>query len=138
MIKNILFDLDGTLLPVNQDEFVIKVMSVMEDELKKTDLDSTDFLKGMLKGIDTIVKESNGSCTNEELFWTIFNKYSNIEAKKAKDFFVNFYNGAYLLATETVVYNTKIADAVTFLKNKGYNLVLALLRFFRKSPSTKE
>ncbi len=117
MIKNILFDLDGTLLPVNQDEFVIKVMSVMEDELKKTE--------GMLKGIDTIVKESNGSCTNEELFWTIFNKYSNIEAKKAKDFFVNFYNGAYLLATETVVYNTKIADAVTFLKNKGYNLVLA-------------
>ena len=125
MIKNIMFDLDGTLLPVNQDEFVMKVMSVMEVELKKTDLDSTGFLKGMLKGIDTIVKNSDGSCTNEELFWRVFLEHSEIEQEKAIDFFVDFYNGAYVLATEIVAYNTIIADTVTLLKNKGYNMILA-------------
>jgi hypothetical protein len=61
-------------------------MSVMEDELKKTDLDSTDFLKGMLKGIDTIVKESNGSCTNEELFWTISINIPILRQKRRRTF----------------------------------------------------
>ena len=125
MIKNIMFDLDGTLLPVNQDEFVMKVMSVMEAELKKTDIDSTGFLKGMLMGIDTIVKKSDGSCTNEELFWRVFLENSGISQDTASDFFMDFYNGAYLLATEAVNYNTLISDTVTYLKNKGYNMILA-------------
>ncbi len=137
MIKNIMFDLDGTLLPVNQDEFVMKVISVMEDELKKTDLNSEGFIKGLVMGIDTIVKKSDGKCTNEELFWEIFLENSGIDFEPAREFLTDFYNGAFLLATEIVDYNTIVPDSITYLKNKGYNMIIATSPVFPKVAITE-
>ena len=69
-IKHILFDLDGTLLPMVQDEFVRFYMPLLAKAyLKKgVEMDPKGFIGAVWKGYEAMVK-NDGSRTNREAFW---------------------------------------------------------------------
>ena len=70
-IKHILFDLDGTLLPMVQDEFVRFYMPLLAKAyLKKgVEMDPKGFIGAVWKGYEAMVK-NDGSRTNREAFWS--------------------------------------------------------------------
>ena len=70
-IKAVLFDLDGTLLPMDQDEFVKAYLGLLGKRLALKGYEFETFMKVMWAGIGAMVK-NNGSCTNEEAFWKVF------------------------------------------------------------------
>ena len=69
-IKHILFDLDGTLLPMVQDEFVRFYMPLLAKAyLKKgVEMDPKGFIGAVWKGYEAMVK-NDGSKTNREAFY---------------------------------------------------------------------
>lgn len=73
-IKHILFDLDGTLLPMVQDEFVRFYMPLLAKAyLKKgVEMDPKGFIGAVWKGYEAMVK-NDGSKTNREASGVILN-----------------------------------------------------------------
>ena len=67
MIKAILFDLDGTLLPMNEDEFINKYFSLLTSKMVKYGYDKEKLAKSIWVGTKAMY-ENDGKNTNEEDF----------------------------------------------------------------------
>ena len=79
MSKIILFDLDSTLLQMNQDEFLKCYFSDVQKIISGYGYDSKEFMDVFQKSAYSILN-SDGIHTNEELFWKAFsNKYDDLD-----------------------------------------------------------
>lgn len=125
MIKNILFDLDGTLLPMDQDEFVKKFIDIFSIKLKNTNHNHSSIIKGLVTGIDTMVKKSDGSCTNKDLFWKAFTEVTSVVPIDIEPFFIEFYENDFSLVSEILNNNPIISECISCLKEKNYSLIIA-------------
>lgn len=71
--KAILFDLDGTLLPMNQDEFVKAYFGTIAKELAPYGLSAEQVINGLGLGVREMCK-NNGDILNKDVFWQAFAK----------------------------------------------------------------
>ena len=69
-IKAVLFDLDGTLLPMDQGQFLKGYFGLLTEKMVKCGYDAATFMKALLSGTDAMVA-NDGTKTNEELFWEV-------------------------------------------------------------------
>ena len=72
MITTVLFDLDGTLLPMDQEKFIQDYLGRMSKKLAPYGYDPQQLVAGIWNGTAAMVK-NDGSRTNEEVFWDVFN-----------------------------------------------------------------
>ena len=73
MYKNYLFDLDGTLLPMDMEKFVeIYLASICKKFAPNIGIDPKLFAKGIWKGSGAMGK-NDGDCLNIEVFWRTMN-----------------------------------------------------------------
>lgn len=124
MIKTILFDLDGTLLPMDQDMFVKSYMTKLATKVAPLGYEAKAFMGAMWAGVESMIK-NDGSITNETAFWNCF---TNIFGKKSLDdipVFDAFYQNEFQTVAKDCGYTPKAKELVDFLKRKGYRLVLA-------------
>lgn len=70
-IKAVLFDLDGTLLPMDQDEFVKAYFGLLAKRLAPLGYEVEKLYQVLWKGVAAMVK-NDGSCVNEDAFWKVF------------------------------------------------------------------
>lgn len=125
-MKHILFDLDGTLLPMNQEEFVRYYMPSLAKAYIRhgVQVEPKAFIEIIWKGLSVMV-ENDGSCTNEEAFWRYVGKLLHIDAKKgveiAEEFYAGDFNQAIAATSPTKVSNEIIKTA----KEKGMEVYLA-------------
>ena len=71
MIDTVLFDLDGTLLPMDQDEFVNKYLGLMAKKMAPHGYEPNHLMAGIWAGISAMV-QNTGEKTNESAFWDDF------------------------------------------------------------------
>ena len=71
MIKNYLFDLDGTLLPLDEELFVKKYFELLAQKFHEIGLDPEVMIKRLWSGTKNMIL-NDGSKTNEDVFWDIF------------------------------------------------------------------
>ena len=86
MIKAILFDLDGTLLPMDQDVFVKKYLELLTEKSISYGYKPESIAQTIWQGTYYMIK-NDGSSTNEEIFWDVFTKNHGKEALKDKFIF---------------------------------------------------
>ncbi len=67
----ILFDLDGTLLPMDQDVFVRDYFGHLAKKVAPFGYDAKDLPANLWKGVAAMVM-NDGRCSNEEVFWNVF------------------------------------------------------------------
>ena len=79
-ITTILFDLDGTLLPMDQDEFVRAYFKLLAKKLAGHGYDPEALLGNIWAGVEAMVKNT-GECNNEEAFWRTFDKIYGEEVR---------------------------------------------------------
>ena len=82
MLQAIFFDLDGTLLPMDNDVFIQVYFKLLSKAALQWGYSDTD---GLVKAIWTGVKamvENRGLCTNEEAFWKAFCAIVGDDCKK--------------------------------------------------------
>ncbi len=124
MIKTILFDLDGTLLPMDQDMFVKSYMTKLATKVAPLGYEAKAFMGAMWAGVESMIK-NDGSVTNETAFWNCF---TNIFGKKSLDdipVFDAFYQNEFQTVAKDCGYTPKAKELIDCLKSKGYRLVLA-------------
>lgn len=123
-IKAVLFDLDGTLLPMDQDVFVKAYFKGLARKLAPLGYESEGLIKAVWGGTGAMIK-NDGSKTNEQAFWDFF---SVVYGKKALDdmlYFEEFYKTDFQNLKDICGFNAMAAQTVRRLKEQGIKVALA-------------
>ena len=123
-LKTILFDLDGTLLPMDQDEFVKYYFGLLAKKLAPHGYDPKVLVGKIWAGTEAMVK-NDGSCLNEEAFWNCFSRFYDHDVRRDEPIFREFYENEFSGARAACGFHPKAAETIRTLKEKGYRLILA-------------
>ena len=125
-IKHILFDLDGTLLPMVQDEFVKFYMPLLAKSYMNAgvSLDTKKFIGAVWAGYEAMVK-NDGSCTNREAFWSYIEPELPISTGESEKIALNFYADEFNQAICTTKPNPVSNQIVKRAKERGFETYLA-------------
>ncbi len=128
--KVILFDLDGTLLPQDQNEFVGAYFSLLVKKIMSLDLpspvahDAQSLGKAVWAGTYAMMK-NDGSCTNEERFFSVFGETVGADVLSMKGEFDKFYKNEFWGVAAVCGKNPLVREAIDRLKGKGYRVAVA-------------
>lgn len=121
----VLFDLDGTLIDLNQDEFIRLYFVVLLDKLAALGYDR-DFMLSALETAIRATKFNDGTCTNEVRFWQSLDGAVGGLTDTLREAIVSFYRDdfAYILEKTCTSYrrSREILDAA---RGKGLRIILA-------------
>ena len=123
-IKAVLFDLDGTLLPMDLDVFIKGYFSSLTKGMAARGFDAKKFSRALLAGVDAMMK-NDGGCTNEDLFWQTFEGVYGEEARSREPLFNDFYNNEFQTLSSLCGVIEDAARAVRTIRDMGYRVVLA-------------
>lgn len=124
MIKAVLFDLDGTLLPMDQDAFTKGYFKLLAQKLLPHGYEKDSLVAGIWHGTAAMVR-NDGSCSNEEAFWKDFTQSFGEKALQDKPLFEEFYAKDFQQARELCGYTPKAANAVNLIWEMGRRVALA-------------
>ena len=123
-LKVILFHLDGTLLPLDQNYFVRVYFKSLTEKLAGDGYDPKRFSEAMKVGIYKMVT-NDGSDTNENIFWKSFSEAYGKDCRVDEPLFEEFYDKRFPKIQSEVGYSSRADEVVKELKSRGYRLVLA-------------
>jgi FMN phosphatase YigB (HAD superfamily) len=123
MLDTILFDLDGTLLPLDMERFT----AIYFQEMSRffTDLIDPNRLVNHIWAATNVMVSNTEYRTNEAVFMEHFGTLIEGELPTYQKRFDHFYDEGFLKTREAVAPNPAIPEAVAHLKEKGYRLVVA-------------
>ena len=124
MITTILFDLDGTLLPMNQDEYIRKYTGALANYYIEAGFDPEQFPIALFHSIVAAIK-NNGEKTNEQVFWDVFCKETGKDLRDDMAALYRFYAEIHPTMCSAVQQNRNSRIPLEILREKGYKLVLA-------------
>lgn len=125
-IRHILFDLDGTLLPMIQDEFVKYYMPMLARSYMSVgvSVDPKKFIGAVWAGYEAMVK-NDGSRTNREAFWSYMEPELPLSTEVSEDIALRFYENEFNKAICTTK-PTSVSDRIVKkAKKKGLETYLA-------------
>lgn len=134
-MNTILFDLDGTLLPMDIEEFTKKYFELIVQTMNSNNRNGKMILKAIMRGVEAIYK-NDGSLTNEDLFWKTFTENTKISKEEIEPEFQSFYETQFDFI-HTGKQNKNMIEAVTLLKKKGYRLFLTTNPLFPRIATEK-
>lgn len=123
-LKAVFFDLDGSLLPMDQSVFIKSYFSSIAAKMKSFGFEPDVFTKGLWAGIDAMVK-NNGVCTNEEAFWKAFSAVLGPSVKNHETDLRDFYANEFQQIQQVCGYDPKAARLVRWVRQSGMVTVLA-------------
>lgn len=124
MIKTVLFDIDGTLLPMDLDVFTKCYFKNLLIHVSPLGYDPNEVYRAVMFGVKRMV-ENDGLKTNEEVFWQAFGEVLGAEACNHKDLFDQYYVTDFNKAKDVCGFQPKAADLIARLKGKGIELAVA-------------
>lgn len=124
MLTTVLFDLDGTLLPMDLDRFLECYFGLLTKKLVPHGYDPKKLMDGMWEGLNAMIG-NDGSRTNEEAFSDAFSKEAGRDARADLPLFLDFYQNEFHAAKSTCGFDPKAAETVATVKAKGLRVVLA-------------
>lgn len=124
MIKNILFDLDGTLLPMDNDEFAKGYLGMLAQKMVQYGYEPKEFVASIWKATEAVYK-NDGKSKNEQVFWDNFSALIGERVLADIDKFLEFYENDFPKAKKFCGFNAQVPELIKFLKSKEFNLVLA-------------
>lgn len=123
-ITTILFDLDGTLLPMDQDEFVKTYFGNIAKKLAPYGYEPEKMISTIWAGTKEMI-QNDGSKTNEKAFWNKFCEIFGEDAMKDEAVFADFYEHEFSEVQKICGYNEKAKEVVQLAKQKGFRVALA-------------
>lgn len=123
-IKVVLFDLDGTLLPMDQEVFVGSYFKLLAQKLAPMGYDPKKLVGDIWAGTAAMVKNT-GEVTNEEAFWKKFVEIYGEQVRKDEPLFDEFYRNEFQQVQFVCGYNSMAAEVIEYIKEKGFRVALA-------------
>ncbi len=121
-MNTILFDLDGTLLPMDLEEFEHDYFKRVCGAFPEILPDS--MIKAIWTGVKAIVK-NNGSMSNREAFAAAFSSLGIMDFYENEERFLQFYRTDFQECVKACRVTDLSRRIIHILKEKGYKLVIA-------------
>lgn len=136
-IKTILFDLDGTLLPMDRDGFekaYIGSFAAFTNEFITPEQLGT----ALLSATHELVSNTEKTAVNEERFFKIFRGYLEQDAyDKLHAAMDAYYDEHFDVVKEMTKVSNAMVESVAYLKSKGYDIILATNPIFPRVATDK-
>ena len=123
-IRMVFFDLDGTLLPMDMEEFTRGYFGLLAKKAAPRGYEPQALVKAIWHGTAAMVR-NDGSCPNEEAFWKDFASCYGERALEDKLLFNEFYANEFQQARQFCGFNPKAAETVYGIRGAGYRIALA-------------
>ncbi len=123
-MNTFLFDLDGTLLPMDQEAFMEAYFHALSLKMLPYGLEPKKLIQSVWTGTKAMI-ENDGSMTNEQRFWSTFTGKEGEEMRRLEPVFEDFYQNEFIAAKKATAHNPEAQSCIRHLKEKGYRVVLA-------------
>jgi FMN phosphatase YigB (HAD superfamily) len=128
-IKAVLFDLDGTLLPMDQDTFIKAYLGGMAKKLAPHGYNPDELVKAVYAGMKAMTM-NDGKNTNEVVFWNAFTEMLGEKVREDIPIFDDFYRNEFQEVKNICGFLSEAAQTVRKLKEMGYRVALATTPMF--------
>lgn len=128
-IKAVLFDLDGTLLPMDQDVFTRAYFKSLCDYFAPRGFDHDTMLKAIGKGTAAMVG-NDGKKSNQQVFWESFKEFFPKLTEDDLAEFYRYYKLEFDKVSSSCGYNPLALDTVNHCSLSGLRTILATNPFF--------
>lgn len=132
MVRAVLFDLDGTLLPMDEDKFVSGYFKLLAKKLCPLGIEPQKLFDAVWAGTKAMA-ENDGSDTNENVFWNRFSEFTGLEHEKFKAASCEFYENEFNAAKAFVGENPLAKETLGLVKEKGMKVIIATNPIFPKA-----
>ena len=123
-MNTFLFDLDGTLLPMDQDAFMEAYFHSLTQKMLPYGVEPKKLTQAVFMGIKAMI-DNDGSMTNEQRFWNTFTGREGEMMLSLKPVFEDYYRNEFLTAKKATACRSESKSCIRLLKEKGYTVVLA-------------
>lgn len=124
-IKYVLFDLDGTLLPMDEKIFIKVYFGKLAEKMAPHGYSPDELINAVWSGVKAMVM-NNTEYYNDKVFWDRFAElFSREKAENDYKYFDEFYRENFKEAKPTCGFTVLADKTVKLLKSKGYKLALA-------------
>lgn len=124
MITTVLFDLDGTLLPMDLDRFLERYFELLINKLSGHGYHPKSLVEATYAGINAMMS-NDGAHTNEDVFWKAFCSRIGKDARQDIRLFQEFYEQDFDRIKEVCDFDPMAKKAITAVKERGLRVVLA-------------
>ena len=135
-IKVVLFDLDGTLLPMDQDSFINAYITELAKRLASDSLEIRRMVKSIFLCSEAML-QNNGEKTNESVFWDTYSKLNERDLKRDKEIIEDFYQNGFDKMQTYTSSNAKANEIIKRIRSKGLSVVLATNPVFPRVATEK-
>ena len=123
-IRAIFFDLDGTLLPLDQSFFIGQYFKRITKYAATQGISPEKFSGGMLAGIEAMIK-NDGSRNNVDAYWQEFTSVVGLEREFVENTLAGFYENEFKELREHTFPNPLAIEAVNAARANGRKVILA-------------
>ncbi|SFI84250.1 HAD family hydrolase [Thermoflavimicrobium dichotomicum] len=132
MIKALLFDLDGTLLPMDTEQFVDQYTKALAPEMAHV-IPPEKFVKMLFKATAAMIENKEKEKTNKEVFEQAFSKESGVAWERIADDVDRFYRDTFPTLKEHAGFEPLARQVVQAAMDQGYKVVVATNPVFPKA-----
>ncbi len=129
MLDTILFDLDGTLIPFFQDDFIRAYFAALVHHMTPLGFDGETLVKAVWRGTNAMVA-NDGRVTNRQLFWEVFTHDLGIQALSLETHLEDFYLTDFDKVRSILREDADRSDLIRSLRRRGYQVILATTPIF--------
>lgn len=123
-VNTLLFDLDGTLLPIDQTEFIETYFTCLAQKVRPLGYEKEPFLASMWKATGAMLK-NDGSRKNADAFWEAFTAIWGEGSRSLEVTLRSFYAEEFN-KTKSILREVKpVRQLIDALKQAGFTLCLA-------------
>ena len=124
-ITTILFDLDGTLIRMDQDRFIELYFKSILGKLASLGYDAALMYKALEESVRATMR-NDGSMLNEERFWSTFSEYAPSVRDAVKDVLDEYYANEFMsVINESCEGFARAKEIVELAKSCGKRVILA-------------
>lgn len=124
MLRTILFDLDGTLLPMDQEKFVNSYLRHLAAYLAPLGYDSKMVARAIWQGMEAMIC-NEGARTNEQVFWDCFSKFFDRDVLADQPTLTEFYRTDFQNVAADCGFHPAARQLIDSLNAAGFRLILA-------------
>jgi len=134
MLEAILFDLDGTLLDIDMEYFLSRYFKEMGRMAQSQGIVAAGRLVNqILKSTDIMINDNKSEKNNEEKFMRHFFSHMEVDERKMRDFFDEFYRSGFPRLSQYCQPFPGIPEMMTKAFESGYKIVIATNAVFPRT-----
>ncbi|MCF8010235.1 MAG: HAD family hydrolase [Clostridiales bacterium] len=132
MLKAALFDLDGTLLPIDTEKFMKEYTKKISSFMAQV-VDPQLFTRALMASTQAMIENRDASAYNSDVFWAAFNSYLGKYIQDLEPLIEDFYKNEFHKLGNLAGHNKYSHLAVQTAVEKGYRIALATNSVFPTS-----